>query len=215
MARDDLSAGGLLDRTMDLLKANVSHTGGYIVGLAVLGTILDMVGTGSNFVYSIASAAAAYFLSRSMLSAAGYTLSPANRFGAFFGLGILAGLATIVGLILLVVPGIIVFVRWLPAYGILIAEDARVTDALRTSWHRTADSFWPLLVVALIYWAIMGAAIGGMVVVATDPGISVLASSIPFNLLIAAGSAFSVGLSIAAYLMLGPQPSGDLGEVFA
>lgn len=215
MAHQELTAGGVLNRTIDLLKANVSHTGGYVVGLAVLGTILDVLGVGSNFIYSIASSAAAYFLSRSMLATAGFSLTPANRFGAYIGMGILAGLGILVGFLLLVIPGIILFVRWLPAYGILIAEDAKVTDALGASWERTRDSFWPLLVVSLIYVGLLAVALGGMVLLASIPGISTVASSIPFNLLLAVVGAFSVGLGIAAYLMLGPQANGELGEVFA
>lgn len=215
MTQNELSAGGLLDRAFDLLKGNPLHTAAYVGGLALLGIVLDVAGSGSNFIYSIANAAVAYFLSRSMLAGAGFSLGAANRFGAYFGLGILGGLGMLVGLVLLVVPGIILFVRWLPAYGILIAEDSGVIDAMRTSWHRTADSFWPLFTVSLVYWAVLAISIGGMVLLSVDPGVSLLASSIPFNLLLAAASAFSVALGLAAYLLLGPQVSAELGEVFA
>ncbi len=86
---------------------------------------------------------------------------------------------------------------------------------MRRSWHRTASSFWPLFIVALIYWATVVVVIGGMALMAGDTDSLALGIAIPFNLAISAAGAFSVGLGIAAYLTLGPQANGDLGEVFA
>jgi len=68
---------------------------------------------------------------------------------AFFGINLLAGLGIILGMILLIVPGLILAARWSAANAALLAEGDGVNAALGRSWHMTGPSLWPIIGVQL------------------------------------------------------------------
>lgn len=72
-----------------------------------------------------------------------------SRAAGFIVLGLLSGTPILVGLLLLLLPGIYLFVRWYWAYPILVASDTSVTDAMRRSWHETKDQLWLVAVIAI------------------------------------------------------------------
>ena len=68
------------------------------------------------------------------------------------------GLAVYVGLIFLIAPGIFFAVRWVFAPIYLIDHpEAGIGEALRASWDKTADHFWPLLGLGIVTGIIAGA----------------------------------------------------------
>ena len=68
------------------------------------------------------------------------------------------GLAIYVGLIFLIAPGIFFAVRWVFAPIYLIDHpEASIGEALRASWDKTADHFWPLLGLGIVTGLIAGA----------------------------------------------------------
>lgn len=68
------------------------------------------------------------------------------------------GLAVYVGLIFLIAPGIFFAVRWVFAPIYLIDHpEASIGEALRASWDKTADHFWPLLGLGIVTGIIAGA----------------------------------------------------------
>ena len=68
------------------------------------------------------------------------------------------GLAVYVGLIFLIAPGIFFAVRWVFAPIYLIDHpEAGIGEALRASWDKTADHFWPLLGLGIVVGLIAGA----------------------------------------------------------
>ncbi len=215
MVKDDVDAGAVFNRTIELLLSQPKATLVYVAVLAMLGLGLDLAGNDSSVIFNIASTAAGLLLSRHILAKVGYNVGTSPRFGAYIGLGILAGLATIVGFVLLIVPGVILFVRWLPAYGILLTEDAGVTEALGTSWQRTAASFWPLLAVTVLYGVAIVAVLGGAFLLASNPDLPIWLWSVPMNLGIAVASAFAVCLGLAAHILLDPHAPQGLEQVFA
>ena len=73
------------------------------------------------------------------------------------------GLAIYVGLIFLIAPGIFFAVRWVFAPIYLIDHpEASIGEALRASWDKTADHFWPLLGLGIVTGLIAGAGFGGL-----------------------------------------------------
>jgi hypothetical protein len=98
-----------------------------------------------------------------------------GSFWVLLGVGIVSGLAMMLGLILLIVPGILIFLIWMVAGPVAIAERAGVGRALERSRTLTRNHRWWLLLIAIIYFAvswvlailagIIGAATGGF-----DPG---------------------------------------------
>ena len=56
---------------------------------------------------------------------------------AYFGLSILHSVAISIGLILLILPGLYLALRWLPAFARLLKSHEGVVEALGWSWDRT------------------------------------------------------------------------------
>lgn len=85
----------------------------------------------------------------------GESLGVALRsFWVLLGVGIVSGLAMMLGLILLVVPGILIFLIWMVAGPVAIAERTGVGKALSRSRFLTRDHRWWLLLIAVIYFAV-------------------------------------------------------------
>jgi hypothetical protein len=76
------------------------------------------------------------------------------RLGPVLVVSILVGLATLLGLIVFIIPGIYIGVRLAVSIQALVVEDRRGTDAMRRSWDLVGGHWWhaafTLLVAALI-----------------------------------------------------------------
>jgi len=128
-----------------------------------------------------------------------------------FGIGILAGLGIAIGFLLLVVPGIILLVRWSASVPYALAEDIGVTDALRRSFDETREAFWPILFALLACYAPLALAVATGLLMESE-GITI-ASSLVVNLLINLGLLAGWHAAVAIYL-LGRRET-RLGELFA
>jgi hypothetical protein len=212
----NVEVGALLRGTFETIKSTPAGSAGYVVGLGALGSAMDLLNPESisNMPYTIASVFAGFYLLRAMLVNTGVTqAAESNRVGAYFGLSILSGLGIVLGLVVLIVPGIILIVRWLLAYAILVSEDTTVTGALSESWQRTGAHFWALLAGVLIVLLIGIAALA--VYVSNDflPGVPVEAALVAGNVLLATMTVIFTALGVEAYRML--RADEGLPEVFA
>jgi hypothetical protein len=77
--------------------------------------------------------------------------------GGYFALGLFAGIAIVVGVILFIIPGLYLMMRWLPAYARYQHAGTDVVGAIRWSWEHTEDIQLPLFL-ALIGPVLMLAA---------------------------------------------------------
>lgn len=80
---------------------------------------------------------------------------PGGRLGSFARfllLSLLTSIGLILGFAVLIVPGVLLAVRWSMTVPTLIAGNFAVGEALRFSWHATADRFWPILIVLAAIW---------------------------------------------------------------
>ncbi len=85
----------------------------------------------------------------------GESLGAALRsFWVLLAVGIVAGLAMMLGLILLIVPGILIFLIWLVAGPVVVAEGAGVGRALQRSRDLTRNHRWWLLLLAVVYFVV-------------------------------------------------------------
>ncbi len=91
--------------------------------------------------------------------------------GAAILAGILAGLATIAGFFLLIVPGIIVYLALSLIFPVIIAEDSGGAQSLSRSWELTKGYRWKIFVAGLVSLAVSMAITYGiqipLVVIAT------------------------------------------------
>lgn len=106
----------------------------------------------------------------------GESLAVALRsFWVLLFVGIVAGLGMILGLILLIVPGILIYLVWMVAGPVAVAERVGVGRALGRSRELTRNNRWWLLLLAVVYtlfsW-IIGMIVGGigMALVGFQPG---------------------------------------------
>jgi len=195
----------------------------YLIAVTGLGTLFDLArqASGSTFFDTINSTVAGYLLLRSVLLTTGLAKEgELAGFGAYFGLSILSGLGILLGLVLLIVPGVILIVRWTAAASYLLCENSRIGDALGESFKMTKGNFWPLFGVGLLGAVppIIGVlAIGVFTGDTEDIGTGVYTQGVAnmaTNALTTATSAYFVIVGVAAYKLLFRAEEGIV-EVFA
>ncbi len=93
-------------------------------------------------------------------------------FFPLLGLGILVGLGTMLGMLLLIIPGIILALGWSIAAPVLSLEGQGITDSISRSWELTKGyKRWLLLLFIILIFlsAIIGALASVFVLLAGDP----------------------------------------------
>ena len=93
-------------------------------------------------------------------------------FFPLIGLIILYSLGVMFGFILLIVPGVLLWLGWFIAVPVLIVERHGVTDSLARSWELTKGyKRWILLlmIILIVFSAIIGAMLGLFTMMAGDP----------------------------------------------
>ena len=143
-----------------IAKAGAGTVLAYIVVTTALYSAADilMVEDGVYFLITIVGWALGYLLLRYLMKAsAAPGEAPLSGFFGYFALGLVSGVVIIAGLILLIIPGLYLILRWLPAYARLYVHGDGVVSALRWSWQETRALqkplalalIWPLLFLAL------------------------------------------------------------------
>ncbi|WP_380875365.1 hypothetical protein ACFB49_04350 [Sphingomonas sp. DBB INV C78] len=224
-----ISTGSILKRTMLVLQGNLPLAAGAFAALTALSVAMDMLvgpdGRGNMLVSGLATVYAQYLITKTVMDAGGLDSAGAGEyraagFGAVFGVCFLSNLAIILGLLLLVVPGVFLAIRWFAAVPALIGEDSGVTRALGLSWERTKGYggaiFGSLLVIylPLIIAVIVAIGIG---ISAADAGMEEsggLAESLILNSLIGLSSIIGWHAAIAFWELRSPAAPA-LADVFA
>ena len=211
----EVTIGELFTQTWELMRETMQSVIVALLILVAMGVVSDLgakSGRGGFTAFSIATIVAQYVLTAKALNAIGLLEGgkPKRRIMALVGLELLVQCATLLGL-LLIVPGVLFFVRWSIAVPILLSEDVGVIGAMRRSWEETRDRFWTILVFFLtIYVPLLGFAIGADISFSEQ---FTVPSNIITNLLIFVASAIGWYGSVAIYAS---RRSGlQLQEVFA
>jgi hypothetical protein len=143
------------------------------------------------------------------------------RFGSASVYIFLTSLAIGVGLLLLVVPGLILFARWVVGLPALFCEELSVSEALSRSSSLTQGNRWRILGMGLLIWVpfLLVIILTGWLTASFGGGSAI--GSLPFNMLtnLIAGC-LTILASVCwteAYLSLsGEEESSDnLAEIFA
>lgn len=85
-----------------------------------------------------------------------------RRLPAILWITILTSIVTLIGFILLIIPGIIAFVRLALAPPVVVVEDVRGTKAIGRSWRLTKGHFWRLLGLLILSGLIAG--VGALII---------------------------------------------------
>ena len=110
------------------------------------GLFQGLFGVGNVVLFVIAS----YFLLVQMMQSLGRSMTAGARFWSFVGMSIIAVIGVGIGFVLLIIPGIIVMVRWSAANGYLLGGEHSITDSLGASWEATKGHGWSIFGAGLL-----------------------------------------------------------------
>jgi hypothetical protein len=129
--------------------------------------------------------------------------------------GLLGGLGTLVGFVLLIVPGLFLIAAWSVTTPFIVIEDKSGTAALGASWRATAASRVSIMLVVLLGIALLGVGFAGLFLFTglSENALGV-AGTIYVNLLATAVTVAGWVLAVAVYRLVVPY-SGGFREVFA
>ncbi|MBV7259734.1 glycerophosphoryl diester phosphodiesterase membrane domain-containing protein [Erythrobacter crassostreae] len=192
-------AGGAASSIFDLSSTtNILALGGGLIAIGL-----------AAFAFMIALTYWFYAALMAYESAPGF-----GRIWPWIGIYILASLGIGFGLILLIVPGVILVVRWAIALPLVIEGKIPAMDTFGESWERTSRYGWSifgLLVILVIGMLILTGIVTGISTIlggqASIPGIILAA------LVDALNSAVFVAVSVAAW-RLSTDKSDEVAEVF-
>ena len=212
-----LQTGAILARAALLLGKTLPAALPAFLAMGAIGVAFDFypdLGLAINLGVLISTFVGQYLVTRAAMSAAGLELS--GRPGvatSFFGAVILIGIASGLGLLLLIVPGVYLYARWALTVPVIVGEGEKMSDAMRISTERTGGQIGPIaiaLVIANLPWV---AVLPVLFYLYPEDG----TVSLPLSILASAGiySAYLASwyCMVATYLLL--QPSHELEEVFA
>lgn len=140
-----------------------------------------------------------------------------SRLLPLLGAGLLVGLGAGIGILLCIVPGIILFVRWNFANQAVVVERAGPLAAIKRSYWLTAGRFWPLLAIIMLSLILAGIVssvitgiLGVIVVAITDSNRLATAATGFVTGVIASGLTlpFSAAVSVITYLDLRVRREG-------
>lgn len=141
--------------------------------------------------------------------------------GRALGASILSGIAILIGLILLIVPGAMLFARWALILPVIIREDVGVQAAMGRSADLTKGSRWHMIGLALIVWVptifvalLLSIVVGGF---AGEQALDTMLFNLPLNVLMAGATIFGAVLFAEAYLTVSGEREGAgvLADIFA
>lgn len=197
-----MTVGTLLRHTWVLAESSGHRATVALLVLTLIGMVFDLV-PDISLIWLVPFGLVTFYtqfrVTAGLLGELGFVKGGSAGFITFLVLSLVMTFAVVAGLILLVVPGIILLVRWSIAVPILMAEHAATKGALTESWRRTKGKSWPL------YWAWL---IYGLIVIPASIAAEYASSlqSVPISLLanlLFSGSTFLLWhLSVAAYIQL-------------
>jgi hypothetical protein len=209
------SAGYLVGETTHLLRVNAGIALAALCLMTILGTVGDHY-PGSAGISGIASffvtLAFQYEISRTLL--VHYDLVDGRpsrrRLWALLGVNLISGLGIVLSLLIFILPGVYLIVRWSAAVPALIAEDSGVYESLGLSAEAVDGRFWHIFAAILVVWApCLAGLIASDLVPEGETLIEGLVNNLSINLSLIAGW----HLAVAIYA--GRQDGGRLAEVFA
>lgn len=165
-----------------------------------------------ELVEAIVSVVGTYLLLTRFLAARGRWHPGGTRFWHYLGCAILSVLGAILGLIVFIVPGIMLLVRWSAASGFVIGARQGITDSLGASWHATQGSGWAIFFAALVLF--FGVAVAAGIIEVIAAAISAEVGAAVGAFVEAAAGAVFAALGIAIYNLV--HDDGEaISEVFA
>lgn len=155
----ELKTGKLIDKALAVLERSAVPALIFVVALTVLCVPITYLTVGSTSFTRLAGAellrtalviVCSYFLLVAMLRRTGlHPEGDEDSFLPFIGLSILSALAIMLGVLVFILPGIFMMVRWSMAQPLLVAGQNGVMKSLGESWERTRGNEFQIIGAAL------------------------------------------------------------------
>lgn len=231
----DASVGGILSELLSLLTDCARDVALYTLvvgGMAAAGVLAGLTDPAAGafdygfridggdspadaafeLVTAVVSIVGTYVLLTRLLAARGRLRTQGFRFWHYLGMAILSTIAAVFGLLLLVVPGVLLLVRWSAASGFAIGAGEGVIESLAASWHATQGHGWAIFFSALILFVGISLC-SGVVQAALGPAGSPIVEVVAAFVETASGAILSA-FGIAIYCRVHDDARG-ISEVFA
>ncbi|NMW31132.1 hypothetical protein HKD42_03560 [Altererythrobacter sp. RZ02] len=206
----------ILDEAKRILVAGWWVVLAYFLLMTALGTAVDVNASaediGGDFGLSVVGVVTGYLLIIKLIDMA--KLAPLGRqagFGTYFGMSIVIGLATMLGVLLLILPGLYLSIRWSAAYGFALISNEKTSDALGNSWRATEEHVWPIALALLL--PTLGFAAGLAVYFTDEALILPLTVALPANVLIYGSTVASTAIGLAVFTCIVNRNAG-ISDVF-
>lgn len=219
---DQVTVGAILKRTFGGLGPNAPAIAIYVVGLSALGIAIELANDPEDFsiamrtsllqfLLTLGGLFAQYALLEHMLKKAGLVrVIGSQRFWAYIGQSLLAGLGFIVGLVFLIVPGLVLLARWSAAPGLLIGEQQGAIEALRESWELTRGHTGTLIgAILILIFAFILAAVAIVPFMVDGSTAGIVGSELAGNFAAVVACSFAVAVFGLIHV-----PTVHLSEVF-
>lgn len=190
----------------------------YVIATSALYVIVDVYFYEENSINVLASIlvwGAGYVLFIKTLDAGGYLHGGIKTgIGTYFALAIFMGILVALGLVVLIIPGLYLIMRWLPAYCRALLSEDGAANSMWWSWGKTEDHQGALSLAMLGPVAITASSIG--ILFLYDAFYDQLdwydyvASTITSNLLMSTSIAWLTILGIATYGCLVEKEGSDV-----
>ncbi len=204
-AAGSLLHGMIVELRRDPIAAAIG--GGALTALSMLGDMggADMMRL-SFFAASIATFALHYTLTRRAMRAGGLlAIDAPGDVGGLFLLSLVSNLGILLGLVLLIVPGVWLYARWFAAAPILFAEETTSAEAMAASAARTRPMLGPIiLAVAILYVPFAAAFVASTAL--PEEALVTTGVSLAINVGITISQVAGWYMAIAAYRAVRPEP---------
>ena len=206
----------IFGETRRIVLSAPEFAAGYVILVASVAAIVDFYGAvgAGDIIIGIVSFVAGYFMTRAFIERSGLASAGlVGGIGKYFGLSLLTGLAIGLGLLLLVIPGLFLFIRWLPSFAVALVDGEDITEAMGRAWDMTEGHVIPLAISMVAPVAIYAAGAGMFFVSAEATSALAAVVAIGSNALIFTSTALGTAIGVAAYSLLRNR-DWQLEEVF-
>jgi hypothetical protein len=139
----------------------ISHSTIFVILAALLSLAVPFLLTGA-----LAQAVSARYLGRPMTISQAYEALGVGTILTLVGVAFLSAILILIGLILFIIPGIYIAVRFIVASQAAVLERQGVTDSLRRSWNLVEGNWWRvfgIVIVVAILVSVLEALVGRVV----------------------------------------------------
>lgn len=155
----DLKIGKIIDKSLAVLERNAVPALIFVVALTAATLPITYVSTGSleplnvaggQVLGTLVGVVCGYFLLVAMMRRTGFPArTDGDAFLPYIGMALLSGIAVVLGLFVIILPGLFLMARWIIAGPLIVGRGDGVMKSLNESWSRTRGSEVSIMVAAL------------------------------------------------------------------